>query len=298
MKKLFTLLAISGFTSLGLSQELKPSAVTSIEQQGMLQTVIEQCSDFDMYTGADMIYVGDFTTYFIANLFEVPENTNFTFDILEMYPTVPTGSSVDNAIVEIYTNVDGLPGELVTQATVEVNSSEIFQQINFTSGETADELLVSYDISSLGDVPAGQYWVAISATPSSSPIRYATQLPQDEYPSLLLRDSGWGPLATSTNPDTPIEIPYTILGDCSEMTVSDLNSNVLSIYPNPANDVLNISLKNAEIQSVSISNLSGQIVSTTKSANSVNISTLPTGVYVVKVLDNKGKTHVSKVVVK
>lgn len=95
----------------------------------------------------------------------------------------------------------------------------------------------------------------------------------------------------------PVAWLFSVTGTTEDMGVVELNSKSLSVYPNPATDVLNISLKNGEVSNIEITNLAGQNVLTSK-ANSVNVSFLPAGVYVVRVKDNNGTTHMSKIVKK
>jgi hypothetical protein len=94
-----------------------------------------------------------------------------------------------------------------------------------------------------------------------------------------------------------VHVIMTITGDTGAGTV-ELNSKALSVYPNPATDIINVALKNGDVQSIEITNLAGQNVFSGKAAKSVNVSFLPAGVYVVKVKDNAGTTHISKIVKK
>lgn len=96
-----------------------------------------------------------------------------------------------------------------------------------------------------------------------------------------------------------VHLVMTVTGEDAEMGTVELNSNSVSVYPNPATDVMNIKMNNGETaQSISVTNLTGQNVMTSKATNSINVSFLPAGVYVVKVVDSKGVTHMTKVVKK
>lgn len=68
------------------------------------------------------------------------------------------------------------------------------------------------------------------------------------------------------------------------------------IYPNPMNEMLSISLLgNHKLQSATIFDLVGnEIISTHKS--DIDVSQLKTGIYVIKVTDNKGNTFSQKVI--
>jgi len=66
--------------------------------------------------------------------------------------------------------------------------------------------------------------------------------------------------------------------------------NNFSIYPNPVNNVLNISVKNEmTINNLSITDLNGRVVSTSSSSTSIDVSNLSSGVYFVSIETNEGK---------
>ncbi len=72
--------------------------------------------------------------------------------------------------------------------------------------------------------------------------------------------------------------------------------NYFSIYPNPANDVLNINTKQAiEVTSINIYNALGQVVLVIPNAQqtmSVDVSSLKTGNYFLKINSNRGSSSV------
>lgn len=64
------------------------------------------------------------------------------------------------------------------------------------------------------------------------------------------------------------------------------------MYPNPTKNILNISSKNqTEIQSVEIYNIVGQVVvAIPNSTKAIDVSSLKTGTYFIKVNTEKGST--------
>ncbi|WP_182042725.1 T9SS type A sorting domain-containing protein [Moheibacter lacus] len=70
------------------------------------------------------------------------------------------------------------------------------------------------------------------------------------------------------------------------------NQNSISVYPNPVENQLNIVSKE-EIKSVEIYSLSGQKISS-KKQNSVNVSHLPKGTYIIKTTTISGKVNTQK----
>ena len=75
---------------------------------------------------------------------------------------------------------------------------------------------------------------------------------------------------------------------------NELASSKISVYPNPAND--KITITGADIKSVEIANLNGETVLTSTASN-INISDLASGIYVVKIADNKSNVTTQKLVV-
>lgn len=68
--------------------------------------------------------------------------------------------------------------------------------------------------------------------------------------------------------------------------IEDVDNVNVSVYPNPANDVLNI--EGEGIQNVELLDVNGRTVLTNANGGSLNISNLATGVYVVRVITNNG----------
>ncbi len=74
------------------------------------------------------------------------------------------------------------------------------------------------------------------------------------------------------------------------VSVNTLNAESISIFPNPANDFLNINSE-LNIESISIFDISGKEVINIKSAsnnNEINVSNLKSGVYFVRIINEEG----------
>lgn len=79
--------------------------------------------------------------------------------------------------------------------------------------------------------------------------------------------------------------------------VRDLASNSFNIFPNPASSVLNIqSTGGLDIQKVSISNVTGQLVTARLAGNQIDVSGLSSGVYFIKIEDTKSNTETYKII--
>jgi hypothetical protein len=74
---------------------------------------------------------------------------------------------------------------------------------------------------------------------------------------------------------------------------NSLESSTFSVYPNPSKDFVYISnAENASLKSVEISNLNGRVVKNVELNNvseaEINISDLSTGIYLIKMVSDKG----------
>jgi hypothetical protein len=81
-----------------------------------------------------------------------------------------------------------------------------------------------------------------------------------------------------------------------ELATSETSFDKVQLYPNPVKDVLTIS-SGKKVNSISVYNTGGQLVKTVQDTNTVNLSNLSNGVYVVKT-DIEGKIETSKVIKK
>lgn len=81
-----------------------------------------------------------------------------------------------------------------------------------------------------------------------------------------------------------------------KLAVNNVNKGKIAVYPNPVKNNLNFSLPNAQkIAKISIHNLVGQLVLNKElEQNTINLSTLKTGAYIVTVTDTKGVSYSSK----
>ena len=70
--------------------------------------------------------------------------------------------------------------------------------------------------------------------------------------------------------------------------------NNVEIYPNPAKDIINIS--GSDIMKVEIYNSVGQLIISTEHKNEIDVSMLNSGLYIVRITDEKGNHHIKKMV--
>lgn len=85
--------------------------------------------------------------------------------------------------------------------------------------------------------------------------------------------------------------------------VSEFPTDALTVYPNPTDDLLLVELRGADIAYVALYDLQGQVVTSANAAApqrtataTLNLKSLPAGVYVLRVKDADGREYQQKVV--
>ncbi len=78
----------------------------------------------------------------------------------------------------------------------------------------------------------------------------------------------------------------------SSLSVGSFNKNSFALYPNPTKGLLNVK-SDLQIEEASVYNLQGQLVLNSKNQSQLNVSSLATGQYLIKVTSN-GTSHTSK----
>lgn len=200
----------------------------------------------------------------------------------------------------------GLVDETAVISVYEVDADFPFGEFNFIGTQDvtvpvgSDETFIEYTFDDPVVVPTTVQSIAVEVAVPLGANYFIGGTAQDAEASWL-----WSAQCgvTEYTPATDIAFPdahfyITVTGTVAGMGTVELNSQALSVYPNPATDVINVSLKDGNAQSIEIVNLAGQSVYSAKAVNSVNVSFLPAGVYVVRVKDNNGTTHMNKIVKK
>ncbi len=84
--------------------------------------------------------------------------------------------------------------------------------------------------------------------------------------------------------------------DCALLAVNDSQlSEYLMIYPNPTADILNV---NTKAYAITVTNFAGQVVKTAKNVDSLDMSHLPCGAYIVNIQREQNGTYITKKVIK
>lgn len=89
---------------------------------------------------------------------------------------------------------------------------------------------------------------------------------------------------------TAINNPYLFSETCALNTI-EFNQELVSIYPNPANDILNIEANNLEFDAIKIFNLQGQLVKVFNDLDmeTLDVSDLKKGLYFIALKSDRGE---------
>ncbi|WLD23106.1 T9SS type A sorting domain-containing protein [Flavobacterium dauae] len=137
----------------------------------------------------------------------------------------------------------------------------------------------------------------------------------DMKPNYMPNTTGWQEVTFTVTPPTGTTHlrldfrTYKETGDSGEILLDHVNffegttsikeNNIdgLNIFPNPADDVLNITSNSTLDKNVQLFDLTGKKVLDVTTVSQVNVSTLKAGIYVAKIYE-AGKTATRKVVIK
>lgn len=84
---------------------------------------------------------------------------------------------------------------------------------------------------------------------------------------------------------------------CAALSTSDFDLNKISLYPNPTHSVFNLEIPNEVVKQVEIYDLSGKKL-LKSNQHQIDVSSFATGIYMVQIQTESGKTRVSKLVKK
>jgi hypothetical protein len=227
-------------------------------------------------------------------------------------PSVTAIASDENATVEIYDAVQEPDDDIwwVVEILVtaedpeyimnyylsfrEITDDATLMQINIDGAilEDFDPEVLNYEVilpAGTTDVPfvdaiAANQWAEVAVT-------QATDLTGDEEARTA------SILVTAEDGTT---LTYSILFTLDDTSVSEFTDSDFSIYPNPAINSIYLQVP-AGFNEVAVYNITGMKVLETRFAElsgNLNISALPTGIYIVRIFDNEGKSLVQRLIIK
>ncbi len=203
------------------------------------------------------------------------------------------GGSLDNQIVMKVAHIttgNWIMGGNVSRGAGKGTSNGVPDQLIYLRDISNNSILQTYtDINgdyTFDSLPDGNYTI------------YPEEIGYTTTPSSLI--------TLNANTPTHNNIDFEIIGNTivpkSTSSINPIWNNIFSIYPNPANGIININWKNkiSDNAQIHITDISGRVVYTlnekVSSINSIDITNFSTGIYFIKVIAEQG-VYVEKLVV-
>jgi len=182
-----------------------------------------------------------------------------------------------------------------TAVTGNVNAGQAYTFTATFSGTSydADQILVWIDYNQDGDFDDSGEQVLVTAkkkSPWTGSITIPANAPSGKTRMRVrLHDSSLTPNSTPCGTSSFGQVEDYSL-NIGQLAVSDVKKNNISVYPNPASDVLNISNVSSKTK-FEIFNIGGQLVNQGTTDGKVNVSKLTKGVYILTVESNGEKSQ-------
>ncbi|MCA0428966.1 MAG: T9SS type A sorting domain-containing protein [Bacteroidetes bacterium] len=206
-----------------------------------------------------------------------------------------TTSNLNNGMYAVVSNSTG--SLIATSNTINISNANLGTYTSFTfatpvsiTANTDYYIGVAQPSNSVGYFPVASYTSATNMTP---PNTLYSQPIAGGAPSVQNSSLGF------------LGIKAMFQGTCTSTPtgISEVKNNIvnLNLYPNPAKDILTVSIANVDNATIDVINALGQVVLTVKNAtetNTVNIANLAKGVYFVTVSNGQQKSTQKLVVEK
>ena len=214
--------------------------------------------------------------------------------------------------------------EEINHAIDEENSNQIIEGGNLSTSLGTiiiDDLITSeeFPLLTLASMiaPSPDWMIAInSISLIDTNGDWINEITMDLYPYDAGTDSGmdYDSSNMDSNPQEPISSlqgvsPFsnekigTIIINLEEIILSTndfANEKTISIYPNPSKNFINVSILNSEIKSIEIFNILGKKITSYSFQNAsqteVDVTSLPSGVYILNILDISNKSTLKKII--
>lgn len=313
MKKIFTLLSIAALsTAFGQKAQVsvnqssfpvQPVENTNQNRNSEEYTLIQYSSNVPRTNMVACTGTAGTVNHF-SRLFDLAAegiNTEFTVTSVSV---MGSGQEAGGAILELaFSEID--QNAEYNGDNVEAGLGEGYGFYSFPYGEQVFpdiELLLPQTVA-----PGKKLAVALATTlgAADGSFNQGVFLGNNDLPQSAPSYIGWpGSECVSDDPTDITTLGFTqsmifhVTGETVLGTV-ELGSNKLSVYPNPATSEVNVTLKDSKVASVEIADVTGRVVSSQSVKNGkVNVANLSSGVYFLRVKDDKGVIRINKFIKK
>ncbi len=251
--------------------------------------------------------VTDHGPFSVANDLIVDAESSLSLETLNILLLPLAGDSADvSALTAIVHEDNGTgPGAVVATTTLTIDGMTDHPETfaNFT--QTYFDLTLDTPVLLENeDAEAKTFWVEISVTSASAQHIYWTGYVWDDTMATQVnyqsQDAGvtFAPIDNANAPGEQYDSEWTYSGDCvSLLGVDSAALAQVSVYPNPASDVLNIKVPSSvELNGVVLYDVLGKAANVTLSNGQINVASLSRGMYILNVSTSAG-TLTEKVII-
>jgi len=236
-----------------------------------------ECSEATAFTGviacnslsiSDLTGIEAFTA--LTSLY-CYSNSLTTLD-LSQNPTLTGIYCFDNLLTTLNLN-QNMPLTILNCNTNQLTSLDLSGSASLTGLYCGDNQLTSLNVANGNN---------INMVASLDPGLYAVNNPNL---TCIQIDAGYTPNSS----DWAVDATVSFSTNCGTVGIDELSNESLSIYPNPVQHKLFIELANQEVTEINVIDYSGRIVKTiNENVNSINVSDLQQGIYILKVATENG----------
>ena len=239
------------------------------------ETCINETSSNGVENGHGTIMAGE-----IAHDFQLEPNTTMEFTKLAV--NLLSTSGVTSAVINVYKDNNGEPGELLTSFTGDPTKEYVGSNFGFESSTYTYTLPTPLSLE--GGRNGATYWIGVTqATIASGTAAYweSTTALNSTYKGKFKNSTGiWTEFSSGSWDGV-----FIVAADCAGLAIDDQLVEVknLTFYPNPVKDILYVKHESV-ITNIEVLNITGQNVMSTKlnaKDGSINVSNLPAGVYII-----------------
>lgn len=221
----------------------------------------------------------------------IPANTKVDFTEFEDYIAMFSNDPVNQAIIYLYEDDGGKPGQLISSSTIPATST----LTKYYSGGIEEwDYTINVPLNNLPSISSDntpkKIWFGYTfRTPNNKYMLQRNGLTVDGFPAKFLQTGGtvWSSRTEST---------LKVLKNCTPIALSteDGQKNESYFYPNPVKDIL--TLKNGKIKKIELIDVVGKKINVKVQGNTLDLSKLKSGIYLLNFVDETNKVHVDKII--
>jgi len=211
-----------------------------------------------------------------------------TFTINQVIVTFFTETIISDADISYYADNNGLPGSVLHTLT-DTTPTTVFDVGSF--GIFAWKAIFdvpNFDFAGQSGVET-RYWISVtvSNTAGNDEAYWETSTATlIGLPAAVNDGTGW--ILNDPGTGQTVDCVYEFIGECT-LSANDHRLPTLVVYPNPSSDQIIIITPNSEeIISMTIYDISGKEMDVPSTTNTIDVSNLPNGLYMLKVISEKG----------